>query len=49
MITYEIPLERYPKTYNEQSLGYVALAAQKQYYALYLDGRLWRLRAGEGA
>jgi len=38
MITYEIPLERYPKTYNEQSLGYVALAAQKQYYALYLMG-----------
>ncbi len=38
MITYEIPLERYPKTYNEQPLGYVALAAQKQYYALYLMG-----------
>lgn len=38
MIAYEIPLERYPKAYNEQPLGYVALAAQKQYYALYLMG-----------
>jgi hypothetical protein len=36
MITYEIPLERYPNTYNKQPLGYVALAAQKNYYALYL-------------
>ena len=38
MITYEIPLERYPTTYNGQPLGYVALAAQKNYYALYLLG-----------
>ena len=36
MISYEIPLETYPKTYNGQPLGYVALAAQKNYYALYL-------------
>ena len=36
MITYEIPLARYPKTYNKQPLAYVALAAQKNHYALYL-------------
>ena len=38
MISYEIPLERYPDTYNKQPLGYVALAAQKHYYSLYLMG-----------
>jgi hypothetical protein len=38
MITYEIPLERYPKTYNGQPLAYLALAAQKNHYALYLNG-----------
>ncbi|MEX1018414.1 MAG: DUF1801 domain-containing protein [Litorilinea sp.] len=38
MITYEIPLSRYPETYNGQPLGYVALAAQKRHYALYLMG-----------
>ena len=38
MISYEIPLERYPTTYNGQPLSYVALAAQKNYYALYLSG-----------
>ena len=36
MITYEIPLERYPDTYNGQPLSYVALAAQKNNYTLYL-------------
>nr|WP_298152431.1 DUF1801 domain-containing protein [uncultured Pseudoxanthomonas sp.] len=36
MISWEIPLSRYPATYNKQPLAYVALAAQKQYYALYL-------------
>lgn len=36
MICYEIPLSRYPVTYNKQPLGYVALAAQKNYYSLYL-------------
>lgn len=36
MISYEIPLEQYPDTYNKQPLTYVALAAQKNYYALYL-------------
>jgi hypothetical protein len=37
-INYEIPLERYPKTYNGQPLTYVAFAPQKNYYALYLMG-----------
>jgi hypothetical protein len=37
MIAYEVPLERYPNTYNKQPLGYVCLAAQKNYYALYLN------------
>ena len=36
MIGYVIPLERYPETYNGQPLGYIALAAQKQYMSLYL-------------
>jgi hypothetical protein len=48
MISYEIPLERYPDTYNGQPLLYAALAAQKHYYALYLmcvyqDPKLERL------
>ncbi len=37
MIAYEVPLKRYPKTYNKQPLSYVALAAQKSHYALYLN------------
>lgn len=36
MLCYGIPLERYPDTYNGQPLGYVALASQKNYCALYL-------------
>ncbi len=36
MLSYEIPLERYPTTYNKQPLGYAALAAQKNGYSLYL-------------
>jgi hypothetical protein len=35
-ITYQIPLEQYPKTYNKQPLMYVALAAQKNFNSLYL-------------
>jgi uncharacterized protein YdhG (YjbR/CyaY superfamily) len=38
MISYEIPLENYPDTYNGQPLSYAALAAQKNYYSLYLMG-----------
>lgn len=36
MIGYGIPLSRYPNTYNKQPLGYVAIAAQKNYYSLYV-------------
>ena len=36
MLSYEIPLVRYPDTYNKQPLMHVALAAQKNNYALYL-------------
>ena len=36
MIGWGIPLSRYPDTYNGQPLGYVALAAQKNYYSLYV-------------
>ena len=36
MITYCIPLSRYPSTYNKQPLMFVALAAQKTFNALYL-------------
>jgi uncharacterized protein YdhG (YjbR/CyaY superfamily) len=36
MITYEVPLDRYPKTYNKKPLLYVSLAAQKNHYAVYL-------------
>lgn len=36
MITYEVPLERYPDTYNGQPLQFAALAAQKNHNALYL-------------
>jgi len=38
MIGWSIPLSRYPVTYNKQPLAYVALAAQKNAYSLYLMG-----------
>lgn len=38
MISYEIPLETYPDTYNKQPLGYAGLAAHKNYNTLYLLG-----------
>lgn len=37
MLCYEIPLSRYPDTYNKQPLMYLALAAQKNNYALYMQ------------
>jgi len=55
MITWQIPLARYPITYNKQPLAYVALAAQKNNYALYLTGvyaageQARKLRAGAAA
>ena len=38
MIVYEVPLERYPDTYNKQPLMYAALASQKNHMAVYLTG-----------
>jgi uncharacterized protein YdhG (YjbR/CyaY superfamily) len=37
MIGWEVPLSRYPDTYNKQPLVYAGLAAQKNYTALYLN------------
>ena len=37
MIGWEVPLSRYPDTYNGQPLVYAGLAAQKNYTALYLN------------
>lgn len=38
MISYVIPLSRYPDTYNKKPLTYVALAAQKNDFAFYFTG-----------
>ena len=38
MITYQVPLSRYPDTYNREPLMYAALASQKNHMALYLIG-----------
>jgi len=38
MITYQVPLQVYPHTYNGQPLMYAALASQKNHLALYLTG-----------
>jgi hypothetical protein len=37
-ITYEVPLRVHPDTYNGKPLAYACLAAQKDYFALYLLG-----------
>lgn len=36
MISYAVPLNIFPKTYNKKPLLYCALAAQKQYNSIYL-------------
>lgn len=36
LITYQVPLRKYPDTYNGQPLCYAALAAQKNFNSLYL-------------
>lgn len=36
MISYVVPLERYPRTYNGQPLLYAALAAKKNYLTVHL-------------
>ena len=38
MISYYVPLGRYPDTYNGEALGLAALASQKSYMSLYLLG-----------
>ena len=38
MITYQVPLETYPTTYNKQPLMYAGLASQKNHMAVYLTG-----------
>ena len=38
MVTYQVPLELYPDTYNKQPLAYISLASQKNYVSLYLMG-----------
>jgi hypothetical protein len=55
MIGWEVPLSRYPDTYNKQPLVFAALAAQKNHTALYLNclyasaERTERLRAAWAA
>src|SRR5688572_7025010 len=38
MISYVVPLDRYPDTYNGQPLAVASLANQKNHMALYLMG-----------
>jgi hypothetical protein len=38
LISYEVPLETYPDTYNKKPLCYAGLAAQKNFNTLYLMG-----------
>ncbi len=38
MLSYVVPLETYPETYNGQALAYISLANQKQKISLYLMG-----------
>ena len=37
MISYVVPLDRFPNTYNKQPLALASLANQKNYMALYLN------------
>ena len=37
MISYQVPLSAFPKTYNGQPLMFAALASQKNYMAVYLN------------
>ena len=38
IISYQVPLSRYPDTYNKQPLMLAALASQKNHMAVYLTG-----------
>jgi hypothetical protein len=37
MISYQVPLDRYPDTYNRKPLMYAALASQKGYMVVYMS------------
>ena len=37
MISYIIPFDKFPNTYNNQPLAYMSLASQKNYISLYLN------------
>ena len=37
MVTYQVPLEVYPDTYNKKPLMYAAMASQKNHMAVYLS------------
>ena len=45
MVTYQVPLEVYPNTYNKQPLMYAALASQRNHMAVYLSA----IHSDEGA
>lgn len=55
MLVYQIPLARYPDTYNGHPMWYVALASEKSYLSLHMMGvygnqaQLERLRSGFAA
>jgi hypothetical protein len=38
MVSWVIPLEEYPDTYNKRPLSYISLASQKNHMAVYLMG-----------
>ncbi len=38
MISYSVPLKRFPDAYNKQPLAYVSLTSQKNHMAVYLMG-----------
>ena len=38
VVSYVVPLETFPDTYNKQALAIASLASQKQYMSLYLMG-----------
>jgi hypothetical protein len=52
MLCYQVPLAKYPDTYNQRPLWYAALASEKSYLSLHLmsvyadPGQLARLKAG---
>ncbi len=48
MITYQVPLETYPDSYNKKPLMYAALASQKNHMAVYLTG-VYTSDGGRGA